>query len=98
MSTAPDTSPGKQSAAGGRDPLALEKELSVYNAHLLELLQNEGKYVAICAEEIRGPFSSYDEALDDGYKTFGLVPFLVKQITQAEPIYYFSRDLPICRS
>jgi hypothetical protein len=98
MSTAPVTSQDKHAATGGGAPLALQKELSVYNAHLLELLQNEGKYVAICGEEIRGPFGSYDEALDDGYKTFGLVPFLVKQITQAEPICYFSRDLPICRS
>jgi len=78
--------------------MALEKELSVYDAHLIELLASEGKYVLICGEEISGVFDSYEQALDAGYQKYGLRPFLVKQINRAEPIHYFSRDLPVCRS
>ncbi len=71
--------------------------LSVYEANLIELLANEGKYVVICGEEIEGAFESYDDALEAGYRKYGLTPFLVKQISRDEPIYYFSRDLPRCR-
>ena len=77
--------------------MELEKELSVYESHLIELLPNEGKYVVICGDEIDGPFHNYDEALGVGYEKHGLKSFLVKQIKQAEPIHYFSRDLPACR-
>jgi hypothetical protein len=78
--------------------MALERELAVYNEHLIDLLVNEGKYILIRHEEISGPFETYDDALEAGYAKYGLVPFLVKQIQRVEPIYYFSRDLPPCRS
>ncbi len=81
-----------------RAGMALERELNVYDAHLVELLANEGKYVLICGEEISGAFDSYEQALDAGHGKYGLQPFLVKQINRAEPIHYFSRDLPVCRS
>jgi hypothetical protein len=84
--------------SGGKVAMALEKELSVYNANLIELLANEGKYVVICGDEINGVFESYDEALSVGYEKYGLTPFLAKQINRVEPIHYFSRDLPACRS
>ena len=78
--------------------MALEKELSVYNRHLIDLLAHEGKFILVCGEAIEGPFETYEDALKSGYEGFGLVPFLVKQIRRAEPIHYFSRDLPLCRS
>jgi hypothetical protein len=81
----------------GKAGMALEKELSVYHAHLIELLANEGMYVLIHGDEINGPFETYEGALGAGYEKYGLQPFLVKQITRAEPIHYFSRDLPECR-
>jgi hypothetical protein len=84
--------------SAGKATIALEKQLSVYNAHLIELLPNEGKYVVIHGDDIAGAaFDTYDEALSFGYEKYGLAPFLVKQINQAEPIHYFSRDLPGCR-
>jgi hypothetical protein len=73
--------------------MALERELAVYNEHLMELLANEGKYVVVLGEAIEGPFDSYEDALQAGYDKFGVVPFLVKQISRVEPIQYFSRDL-----
>ena len=78
--------------------MALERELAVYNENLPDLLANEGKYTLIRHEEISGPFETYDDALEAGYAKYGAVPFLVKQIQRVEPIYYFSRDLPPCRS
>jgi hypothetical protein len=78
--------------------MALERELAVYNEHLTDLLANEGKYVVVLGEAIEGPFDSYEDALAAGYDKFGVVPFLVKQISRVEPIQYFSRDLPRCPS
>jgi hypothetical protein len=77
--------------------MPFEKELAVYDAHLIDLLDSQGKYILIRGEEISGPFETFDEALDVGYDKYGLEPFLVKQIHKAEPIHYFSRDLPACR-
>lgn len=78
--------------------MALEKELAVYDANLIDLLDNEGKYVVIHDETIDGPFDTYEDVLQAGYDRFGLVPFLVKQIQKVEPIHYFSRDFPVCQS
>ena len=74
--------------------MALERELAVYNEHLMDLLANAGKYVVVRGEVIEGPFDSDEDALQAGYDTFGVVPFLVKQISRVEPIRYFSRGLP----
>jgi hypothetical protein len=73
---------------------AFEKELEVYNSHLIDLLSQEGKFVVIRGEEILGAFDTYDAALEAGYDRFGPVPFLVKKIQRVEPVHYFSRDLP----
>jgi hypothetical protein len=81
----------------GKPSKPLEKELSVYDAHLIDLLPYEGKYVLISGEIVSGTFDSYDEALAAGYEKYGLDPFLVKQINRAEPIHYFSRDLSAYR-
>ena len=78
--------------------MPFEKELAVYDAHLIDLLSSEGKYVVILGDEISGPFETFDEALDVGYEKHGLAPFMVKPIHKAEPVHYFSRDLPACRN
>jgi hypothetical protein len=77
--------------------MALEHEMATYQANLLELLANEGKFVVILGEEIAGAYDTYEEALEAGYGRYGLVPFLVKKISRVEPIQYFSRDLPRCQ-
>jgi hypothetical protein len=79
------------------DPMALEKELATYNAKLQELKQHEGKFVLIQDDSVIDLFSSYDDALKEGYKRFGLVPFLVKQIHAIEPVYYFTRPISAVR-
>jgi hypothetical protein len=77
--------------------MALEKELAFFDANLIDLLDNEGKFVVVRDETIDGPYDTYEEALQAGYDRFGLTPFLVKQIHKVEPIHYFSRDLPACQ-
>ena len=74
--------------------MTLEHELSVFNAHLIDLLAHEGRFVVVKGDEISGPFDTYEAALEDGYERFGPVPFLVKKIHKVEPVHYFSRDLP----
>jgi hypothetical protein len=80
--------------------MGFERELEVYRDNLMELLANEGKFVAIRHDQVVGPFTTYEEALESAYDRFGVVPFLVKKVhrPEAEPIHYFSRDLPQCTS
>jgi hypothetical protein len=77
--------------------MALEKELATYQAKLSELKQHEGKFVLIHDDDVVDLFSSYDDALKEGYKRFGLAPFLVKQIHAIEPVYYFTRPIVAAR-
>jgi hypothetical protein len=74
--------------------MSFEKESAVYDAHLIDWLEHEGKYLVIRGEEISGPYETLDEALEIGYAKYALEPFMVKPIHKAEPIHYFSRDLP----
>jgi len=76
------------------------RELGTFQVHLMELLTHEGAFVVVHGDQIKGPFETYEEALSEGYERFGLVPFLVKQVhrPEAEPVHYFSRDLPQCTS
>jgi hypothetical protein len=78
--------------------MELEHEMRVYQGNLIDLLQNEGKYVLVCGDKMSGPFETYEAALENGYEQFGLVPFLVKRISKTEPVHYFSRDLRGCQS
>jgi hypothetical protein len=74
--------------------MTLEKELATYQAKLPELKQqHEGKFVLIHGDEVVDTYSSYDDALKEGYRRFGLEPFLVKQIHSVEPIYYATRPI-----
>ena len=81
-------------AGNRRSSMALERELGIYQSNLIDLLADEGRFILICGEEIVGPFDTYEQTLEAGYQRFGLVPFLVKRIHKAEPIQYFSREIP----
>jgi hypothetical protein len=77
--------------------MALEKELATYQANLQVLKQHEGKFVLIHGDQVIDTFTSYDDALKEGYKQFGLKPFLVKQILTIEPIFAFTRPIAAVR-
>ena len=65
--------------------MVLEQELKTYREHHEELLsQYEDEWVLIKGSNIAGTFIDRTDAIRAGYKEFGLVPFLTKQITEYE--------------
>lgn len=74
--------------------MALERELETYKRNLPALQAQEGKFVLIQGENIVDVFGSYEDALKDGYKQFGVnTPFLIKQISGVEQVQYVTRDI-----
>ena len=71
--------------------MALEREMETYRRKLPELADHQGKYVLIHGETVVDTFGSYEDALRHGYRTFGLEPFLVKQILTSEQVQYITR-------
>jgi len=71
--------------------MALEKEMETYKVKFSELKEHEGKYVLIHGANVIDIFSSYDDAIKQGYEKFKLEPFLVKQIRSLEQVQFISR-------
>jgi hypothetical protein len=79
--------------------MALEKELETYRRELPKLVANAGKFALIQGDQVAGIWETYQDALQEGYRVFGLKPFLVKPIQAVELIHHFTRDIqPSCRS
>jgi hypothetical protein len=76
--------------------MALEKELATYKNKLPELKEYEGKFVLVHGEEVIDTFTSYEDAIKEGYKRFRLEPFLVKQIHSVEQAQFISRFVNPC--
>lgn len=63
----------------------LELERKYFSDHRAELLARyPGKFVLIKGEEIVGTYNTIEEALAEGARRFGLDPFLVRQVTEAD--------------
>jgi len=72
----------------------LEKETETYTAHKAELIRHyRGKYVLIKDETTVGVFEIELDAAHQGYERFGNVPFLVKQVVDAEVPLDFTSSL-----
>ena len=70
--------------------MKLSQEYQAYKARKDELLvKHEGKFVLIKGDEIIDIFASYEDALKEGLKKFGNIPFLVKQIRREEEVNFF---------
>jgi adenosylmethionine-8-amino-7-oxononanoate aminotransferase len=76
--------------------MALEKELETYKNKLPELKANEGKFVLIKGDQIVDTYSSYEDAIKEGYAKFKLEEFLVKQIHSMEQVQFISRFVDPC--
>ena len=76
--------------------MALEKELETYKTKLLELKAQEGKFVLIHGDSVIQTFTSYEDAMKEGYDKFGLEPFLVKRIEALEKVQFISRLVAPC--
>ena len=73
------------------DLMALEKELAAYKQKLPELKEQEGKFALVHGDELVDVYSTYEDAIKEGYNRFKLEPFLVKQIRATEQILFISR-------
>ena len=72
--------------------MVLEKELQTYQAKLPDLRAEEGKFVLIHGSDVIGTYTSYEDAVQEGYTKFGPnTPFLVKQIQAIEQAHFISR-------
>ena len=79
--------------------MALEKELETYKNKLPELKAHEGKFVLIHGDVVVDTYSSYEDAMKEGYTKFGLDdPFLVKQIHSLEQVQFISRLVVPCHT
>ena len=71
-------------------PVALEREYKVFKEHRSELLaKGEGKFALVKGDTIVDVFTSYEDALKEGLKRFGDVPFLIQEIQREEDVNFF---------
>jgi hypothetical protein len=70
----------------------LKKELETYERTREQLLAtHRGEFVLIHGCDVIGCFGSEREAIGEGYRRLGHVPFLVKEIRESdEPVYLFA--------
>ncbi len=75
----------------------LDTELKTFEEHRERLLGTaKGKFVLIRNDQVVGVYDSKMDAINQGYKQFGNVPFLVKQIVEVEtPANYVSNLLAV---
>ena len=77
--------------------MALEQELETYKANLPSFKGSEGKFVLIHGPNVIDMFTSYEDAIKEGYSRFKLEPFLVKQIQTVEQVQFVTRLVaPYC--
>ena len=70
----------------------LVRELAAWEEHRDELVRTAaGQWVLIREGQVVGAFPDEKKAFDHGYRQYGLVPFLVRRITeQDEPVEILS--------
>ena len=72
--------------------MALELELETFNEKFPEIIAgNEGKFVLIRGKIVADVYDTYEDAIKEGYRQFGLEPFLVKQLQVIEQVQFISR-------
>ena len=75
-------------------PNLLNQEFQTFEKHKSDLLSdNVGRFVLIKGDQIIDIFDTQLDAVRQGYKRFGNVPFLAKKIVAVEDIIHFSNGL-----
>jgi hypothetical protein len=84
------------SGTEAEDTLAvLAEEMAAYRGRLPTLLrEHDGQFVLIKGTEVIGVFHDRSQALREGYQRFGVIPFLVRQITASGPVVYLPNVVP----
>jgi hypothetical protein len=68
---------------------AIAEEIATYRARLSEMVrEHEGEFVLIKGNEVVGFFADDSLAIREGYRRFGVVPLLVKQVKAHERVVY----------
>lgn len=81
MTTAPATGAHYAGGMAAAQEFPLARELEVFEAHRQELMgRAAGKYELVHGDQLAGEFDTETDAIGEGYKLFGNVPFLVKKI------------------
>ena len=77
----------------------LEKELSTYERELPSLKAQSGKFVLISGDDVLSTWSTYEDAIQEGYRVCGLDRrFMVKKIEPYPHVLFNSRSVePICQ-
>jgi hypothetical protein len=87
--------PGEEDRSPQDALAALAEEIATYCNSLPTLLREQpGQFVLIKGTEIVGTFPDRSAALRAGYRRFGIVPFLVRQIAEPEPVVYLPNVVP----
>lgn len=77
--------------------LALQQELDFFKANKSKWLEQglSGKFVVIKGNEMFDYFSSHEDALRQGLRKYGDVPFLIKQVQQYEQVFHFFHGVEV---
>ena len=75
----------------------LETEIRYFNERRADLLREAaGQFALVKGDALIGVFESETAAIRHGYQTLGNVPFLVKQVTEADvPLSFTSFNLGV---
>lgn len=66
---------------------SLKQEIECFEANLDTWIKTyEGHYALIKGCELKGTFTTNEEAYNEGVKLFGNMPFLIKRIEKKAPI------------
>ena len=75
--------------------MALERELAYFKHQLPELLKHyEGQHALVKGEELRGTYTTLEEAFDAGVNKLGNQEFLIKEITETDLVVSFPAAYP----
>lgn len=67
----------------------IASEIAYFKAHRADLLRiYRGQYVLIKEESVFGGFPSAEAAYKEGLQRFGIVPFLVQEVTEHEKVLF----------
>ena len=72
----------------------LATELETFAANKAELLATaRGKYALVHGTDVQGTYETEGDAISQGYRLYGNVPFLVKQIVEIDQVANYVSNL-----
>ena len=75
----------------------LQTEMKAFDEQRESLIKagNSGKFVVIKGKDVFDFFNTYEDALRQGLKKYGNVPFLVKEIAAFEQVNFFFHGVEV---